>query len=140
MAAVMPAHVIYSRLDKLPAGFSPFWLKEILRKRLGFQGVVFSDDLDMQGASVISNNYDERAKAALEAGCDMVLVCNNRQGAIQVLDHLKDINDPVAHLRLARMHGRHEINRQQLHQLQKWKEASKLMKQYQDDPTFEFEF
>jgi beta-N-acetylhexosaminidase len=140
LAAVMPAHVIYPKVDKLPAGFSPYWLKEILRKRLGFQGVIFSDDLDMQGASVVGESYTDRAKAALDAGCDMVLVCNNREGALEVLDGLKGYEDPVAHLRLARMHGRHTITRQQLHQLRKWKETKMVLEKYQDDPSLAFDF
>ena len=140
LAAVMPAHVIYSKVDKLPAGFSPYWLKEILRQRLNFQGVIFSDDLDMQGASVMGESYSDRAKAALDAGCDMVLVCNNREGALEVLDGLKGYEDPVAHLRLARMHGRHNITRQQLHQMRKWKEAISALEKYQDDPSLKFDF
>ena len=140
LAAVMPAHVIYPKVDKLPAGFSSYWLKEVLRKRLGFQGVIFSDDLDMQGASVIGESYTERASAALAAGCDMVLVCNNRAGALEVLDDLQGYTDPVAHLRLARMHGRHNITRQQLHQLRKWKDTKMVLEKYQDDPSLAFDF
>jgi beta-N-acetylhexosaminidase len=140
LAAVMPAHVIYPKVDKLPAGFSSYWLKEVLRKRLGFQGVIFSDDLDMQGASVIGESYIERASAALAAGCDMVLVCNNRAGALEVLDDLQGYTDPVAHLRLARMHGRHTITRQQLHQLRKWKDTKMVLEKYQDDPSLAFDF
>ena len=140
LAAVMPAHVIYPKVDKLPAGFSSYWLKEVLRKRLGFQGVIFSDDLDMQGASVIGESYTERASAALAAGCDMVLVCNNRAGALEVLDDLQGYTDPVAHLRLARMHGRHTITRQQLHQLRKWKDTKMVLEKYQDDPSLAFDF
>ena len=140
LAAVMPAHVIYSKVDKLPAGFSPYWLKEVLRQRLNFQGVIFSDDLDMQGASVMGGSYTDRAKAALNAGCDMVLVCNNREGALEVLDGLEGYEDPVAHLRLARMHGRHNITRRQLHQLRKWKETITLLEKYQDDPSLKFDF
>jgi beta-N-acetylhexosaminidase len=139
LAAIMPAHVIYSHVDKRPAGFSKIWLQDILRQRLGFQGVIFSDDLDMKGASVAGDSYSERAVAALEAGCDMVLVCNNRQAALEVLENLPDSNDPVAHLRLARMHGRNHFNMQELHATREWKQATELLRKYQDDPTLELE-
>ena len=140
MAAVMPAHVIYSKVDKLPAGFSEIWLKDILRQRLGFQGVIFSDDLDMKGASVIGEKYVDRAEKALSAGCDMVLVCNNREGAINVLDNLSGHNDPVAHIRLARMHGKHDTTMAELHNTRKWKRSSDILKRYQDDPTLDLKF
>lgn len=140
MEAVMPAHVIYSKVDKLPAGFSEIWLKDILRKRLAFQGVIFSDDLDMKGASVIGEKYVDRAEKALSAGCDMILVCNNREGALNVLDNLSGHNDPVSHLRLARMHGKHETIMSELHKTGKWKKSSDILKRYQDDPTLSLEF
>ncbi|MCW8987504.1 MAG: beta-N-acetylhexosaminidase [Gammaproteobacteria bacterium] len=140
MAAVMPAHVIYSKVDNLPAGFSEVWLKDILRQRLGFQGVIFSDDLDMKGASVIGSKYIDRAEKALSAGCDMVLVCNNREGALNVLDNLSGHNDPVAHIRLARMHGKHETTMNELHATRMWKKSSDILKRYQDDPTLDLEF
>ena len=139
LTAIMPAHVIYDQVDSLPAGFSPFWLKEVLRKRLNFQGVIFSDDLDMKGASVISEAYPERARAALAAGCDMVLVCNNRPEAIKVLDGLGEYDDPVSHVRLARMHGRHPTNWQKLKQNVRWRSAVETMSKYQDNPNLNLE-
>jgi beta-N-acetylhexosaminidase len=90
--AIMPSHVVYSECDNQPAGFSSYWLNEILKKQLAFKGVIISDDLSMHGAS-FAGNHVSRAKNALDAGCDLILACNDRQGAISILDNLKVLND-----------------------------------------------
>lgn len=105
LAGIMPAHVVYPQIDSNPAGFSPIWLQDILRKRLEFTGIIFSDDLSMSGAYV-AGGYPERAHAALEAGCDVLLVCNNRPGAIEIIDANKPVSNPVLQMRMAHMHGR----------------------------------
>lgn len=138
LAGIMPAHIVYEQSDPLPAGFSPFWLQEILRNRLGFQGAILSDDLSMEGASVIGDSL-VRAEAALEAGCDMVLVCNKPESVEQVIDGLKLQDDPVRHMRLIRLHGRHAIDRKQLFLSQEWKTAAKIIASYAPDPELEFD-
>jgi beta-N-acetylhexosaminidase len=90
LAGVMPAHVIYPQVDAHPAGFSRKWLQEILRGGLGFDGLIFSDDLSMEGASVAGGIVD-RANAAFSAGCDMVLVCNAPEAARSLLNGLGNI-------------------------------------------------
>jgi len=101
LAGVMPAHVIYPKVDKHPAGFSKKWLS-ILRKDMGFQGVIFSDDLSMQGASVAGNVVDG-AKAALSAGCDMILICNSPDKADQILQNLEIAHDAESAQRIAEL-------------------------------------
>jgi len=83
--AVMPAHVVYSQVDDKPAGFSKKWIKEILQAQLGFGGVVFSDDLSMQGAHFIKDIV-ERVQVSLDSGCDMALICNHPELVEQVID------------------------------------------------------
>ena len=106
MQAVMPAHVIYPKVDEKPAGFSRIWLQQVLRKHLGFNGVIFSDDLSMEGA-VVAGSITQRALAALNAGCDMVLVCNRLDLADELLDTLEGPMNAVSLARIARMHGGH---------------------------------
>jgi len=142
LEAIMPAHVVYPAVDSRPACFSSIWLKEILRGNLGFQGVIFSDDLTMKGAHVIGDIV-ERGHAAITAGCDMVLVCNHPEDTIRLIDGLTGIgnfqDDPVSHVRLARMHERHNIVRDDLLKDHKWKEAVRLATELRGHESGELE-
>jgi beta-N-acetylhexosaminidase len=120
--AIMPAHVIYSDVDKQPAGFSSLWLRDILRQKLAFNGVIFSDDLSMKGASVVGG-YAERAEAAMAAGCDMILVCNDRKGVIDVMDNATIKQNNASSLRLEAMKGRSAMNRSALLDTKQWVET-----------------
>jgi beta-N-acetylhexosaminidase len=106
MGGVMPAHVIYPKVDAKPAGFSSLWLRRILREKLGFAGIIFSDDLSMEGAST-AGGVVARANAALGAGCDMVLLCNDPRAQDSLLEGIE--RRPVAPTlarRLEKMRGR----------------------------------
>jgi beta-N-acetylhexosaminidase len=87
LTAVMPSHVVYDQCDDQPAGFSSYWLQTILRQELKFKGVIISDDLSMHGASFVGNHVT-RAKSALQAGCNLILACNDSEAAISILDAL----------------------------------------------------
>jgi beta-N-acetylhexosaminidase len=106
MGGMMPAHVVYSKVDSKPAGFSTVWLQKVLREKLGFDGLIFSDDLSMEGASTAGGMIG-RANAALNAGCDMVVICNDPRAQDTLLEGLE--RRPVAPTlarRLDRMRGR----------------------------------
>jgi beta-N-acetylhexosaminidase len=137
LAGIMPAHIVYEKSDSLPACFSPFWIREVLRTRLGFQGAVLSDDLSMAGAAVMGDSV-ARAEAALSAGCDMILVCNKPDSVIQVIDGLKVEQDPLRHMRLIRLHGRHGLQRDTLMASEEWKNAVQTVLGYAPNPELEF--
>lgn len=106
LESIMTAHVRYPAVDAVPASLSPIWVKQILRKRLGFQGVVFTDDLSMGGAAV-AGSIEDRARMALDAGSDMALVCNDRPASIALLDALRDVRPrPTASVRLHTLYRR----------------------------------
>jgi len=117
--ALMPAHVIYPSVDDKSVGFSYKWLQDILRNQLKFNGVIFSDDLSMEAASSIGG-YIERSEAAQEAGCDMLLVCNNRQACIDVLENANLETKQHSSQRIARMLKTTQNNWQSMRQSQLW--------------------
>ena len=135
LEGIMPAHVIYREIDASPAGFSPYWIQQVLRKQLGFDGAIFSDDLSMAGAAY-AGGYVDRARLALSAGCDMVLVCNAPGAAAEVLDALASHTpEPRSQLRLERMRGRFPIDRQTLLASQEWQEVSSRIARLTDPET-----
>ena len=111
LAAVMPAHVIYPQADAEPAGYSKYWLQDVLRGQLGFEGLIFSDDLSMEGASTVGG-IPERARAALDAGCDMVLLCQDPAGQDKLLDSLAStaVSFP-ARIEKMRRHGGRDLRK-----------------------------
>lgn len=132
LEAVMPSHVVYSCVDAAPAGFSARWLQEILRGQMGFQGVIFSDALDMAAAAAVGD-FVGRAKAALAAGCDQLLMCNNRAAAIAVVEALADYRDLAAQARLSRLYSRHFTSLQHAQQQPYWAEAEAVLAQFAAD-------
>lgn len=136
LEAVMPAHVLYPRVAPEPAGFSRFWLQEVLRERLGFAGVVFSDDLNMAAAGA-GGDYAQRARAASAAGCDMLLICNNRPAAIAIVESFVGHADPVAQLRLLRLHGRGHRERSRLHEDPRWQAGLNQVARLEDPGTLD---
>lgn len=125
LKGLMPAHVIYRQFDDKPAGFSRFWLQQVLRDQLEFAGVIFSDDLGMEGAAVVGG-YVQRAEAALQAGCDMVLVCNHRPGALDVLDWL-NANPLPENPRIAALRGAPAPSLDCLRDSDRWQQAQQGM-------------
>ncbi len=113
LAAVMMGHVLFPAIDSVPASFSRRWVSEILRGELDFRGVVFADDLTMEGASAMGGVV-ERAEAALAAGCDVLPVCNRRESVIQLLDGLKSSPGPASQMRILRMRGKEAPTRAEL--------------------------
>ncbi len=123
LEGIMPAHVVYKEVDSLPAGFSRVWVEGILRKKLKFNGAVFSDDLSMAGAA-FAGDFPDRANLAIEAGCDMVLVCNNPDALGYVLESLENLDWHDRQPRLTAMRGRFSMNRSELLASAEWKEVA----------------
>ncbi|WP_111893289.1 beta-N-acetylhexosaminidase [Acinetobacter sp. MB5] len=131
--ALMPAHVIYPEVDVHPAGFSQHWIQNVLRQQLQFDGVLFSDDLSMQAACV-AGGADARIQAALHAGCDMGLVCNDRTSAAVALESIQDFALPNQQ-RLERMRGQIptlQIN-EQLFLGEKWQHVKQRIEDFKNN-------
>ena len=133
LASIMAAHVIFPDVDDKPAGFSRRWIRDELRGRLGFDGAVFTDDLSMAGAAAVGD-MPARVKAALEAGCDVLSLCNNRQGVLQVIDSLRGSGDPLSQVRMARLHGKPGMTRQTLHASTEWQACEGAVKGCMERP------
>jgi beta-N-acetylhexosaminidase len=138
LASVMAAHVIFADVDDRPAGFSSRWIRDELRGRLGFDGAVFTDDLSMAGAAAVGD-MPARAKAALEAGCDVLSLCNNRQGVLQVIDSFRGSGDPLSQVRMARLHGKPGQTRQTLHASTEWQACESAVKGCMERPNLKLD-
>ena len=135
LAGVMSSHIVYRELDASPSSFSSYWLIQELRNRLGFDGAILSDDLSMKATSDFGP-MPERAKRALEAGSDMVLICNDRAAAQSAVRALVDYSNPLSLVRLARLHGTGSELRETLMASDEWQAASDLMAHVVDPPEF----
>ena len=122
LPAVMAAHVLFPDVDSLPASVSQRWIRGVLRAELNFQGAVITDDLSMEGIAV-AGDIVERARRALDAGCDVLEVCNKRTSVITLLDQLRVTPDASSALRLVRLRGRLKLTRQQLFASSAWQDA-----------------
>ncbi len=139
LPAVMMAHVLYPAVDPRPASLSSCWSRDVLRGELGFQGVVFSDDLSMGGAAAAYGDVVLRAHRALEAGCDMLPVCNRRADVITLLERLRFEPEPASRLRLVRLHGRERLTRAELAALPEWTRSQELLARVAAPPALKLE-
>ena len=135
IAGVMLAHIVYEQIDPLPAGFSEYWIQSELRARIGFGGAVFSDDLSMK-ATEAYGSMGERARRALEAGCDMILVCNDRSAAHEAVEALNEYTNPLSLVRLARLHGTGQQLRETLLASDEWQAVNERFQHWSDRPEF----
>lgn len=132
LSAIMPAHVIYTQCDSQPASGSAYWLKQVLRQQLGFNGVIFSDDLGMKGAGFMGN-FVERSEKALAAGCDLLLLCNEPDGVVQVLDGLHYQPTQIQKERHFSLMKRHHLEWNALTASPRWRSANERLSRLQQD-------
>lgn len=127
LPAVMVAHVLFPAVDAAPASLSARWIRDVLRGELGFQGVVFTDDLSMGGAQAAFGDVVTRAARALSAGCDMLPVCNQRPAVLELLNRLRVEQEPASGLRLVRLHGRNGVSPEALRACAEWRRSQELL-------------
>ncbi len=118
--AIMPAHIVFSSVDPLPVGFSPYWVRSLLKNEWGYSGIVFSDDLTMEGAATVGG-YARRAELALQAGCDVILICNNRPAALETVDYVASRKLSATSSGLEKMRARKAVNGDELRSSSRWK-------------------
>lgn len=135
---IMGAHVSFPRVDPLPASFSSWWLKDQLRRELGFRGAIFSDDLAMAGAE-IADSCAKRAVLALNAGCDMVLLCNRRDEVADTIERLNGLVNPPSQLHLIRLRGETCQPWAQLRASARWRAACDAVESLGAKPTLTLE-
>ena len=138
LAGVLMSHIVYSELDEKPAGFSAYWIQNQLRSQLGYDGAVFTDDLSMKATRQFGT-MPSRARLALEAGCDMVLVCNDRPAASATVAALRDYSNPLSLVRLARLHGTGNVMRETLLTSDEWLFATERLRHGLDVPALKLD-
>jgi beta-N-acetylhexosaminidase len=138
LAGVMLAHIVYSELDPVPAGFSPYWIQNQLRQQLGFDGAVFCDDLSMKATKKFGS-MARRARLALDSGCDMILICNDRAAAMAAVASLRDYSNPLSLVRLARLHGTGHVMRETLLASDEWQSATNRLNEGLNRPALQLD-
>jgi beta-N-acetylhexosaminidase len=134
----MMAHVVYAEVEEWPASLSDYWIKQVLRAEMDFRGAVFCDDLSMAAAAV-AGDMPARLRRALECGCDMVPICNNREAVLNLIDKFGDYQNPLAQLRLTRLHGRQQTSLEDLRASKQWRSASRLIAESAVSPVLQLD-
>ena len=133
-AAIMMSHVVYAEVDSSPATLSSFWMTTQLRRQLGFDGAIFTDDMSMK-ATESFGSMPKRARMALDAGADMVPICNDRRAASRAVAALADYSNPPSLVRLARLHGSARRGGADLHASQDWRRAVDKLERWSERPV-----
>jgi beta-N-acetylhexosaminidase len=126
---LMAAHILFSAVDSTAVGFSHKWLQDILRQQLKFSGIVFSDDLSMEGGK-IAGDHPQRVEAALKAGCDIALLCNNRDAFVKTLDIINLDNYNLEESKVAPLRGNLSLIQPPLNNSKLWREKSNLINEF----------